>query len=299
MGDADESDDGGGKDGAVNVRAHLYDGYEPPADHVSRQGPGTTIHPQSPREGGQVDDSVTPRVLHPAHSATVLDGEQQHGINYDEFEGVEANLYDNNMGFDDAPDIGEDEDEEEDSGMNPSEWRKTPMKGKDFSGVDVTILNENQILNNQEQQDISERGPRLSLGAVCKVGSVQSHLVAWRNGLGRVTFLQSSDPNLSYGHFNYMTPSTEHEYAKKFKHAVDTLSVNPNYDPTELLSEREKERRLVHDAHDVLEATKGQVDPSWFGVKHNTLSDDVMGRNVEPSSTEIVVGNSDALDTVK
>merc|ERR1712176_990382 len=113
---------------------------------------------------------------------------------------------------------------------------------------------------NREQQDISERGPRLSLGAVRKVGSVQSHLVAWRNGLRRVTFLQSSDPNLSYGHF-YMTPSTEHEYAKKFKHAVDTLSVNPNYDPTELLSEREKERRLVHDAHDVLEATKGQVDP--------------------------------------
>merc|ERR1712176_694153 len=29
-----------------------------------------------------------------------------------------------------------------------------------------------------------------------------------------------------------------------------------------------------------------------------TIGDDVMGRNVEPSSTEIVVGNSDALDTV-
>ena len=57
-------------------------------------------------DGGGKDGAVNVRAH---HSATVLDGEQQHGINYDEFEGVEANPYDNNMGFDDAPDIGEDE----------------------------------------------------------------------------------------------------------------------------------------------------------------------------------------------
>ena len=67
----------------------------------------------------------------------------------------------------------------------------------------------------REQQVVSERGPRLSLGAVRKVGSLQSYLVAWRNGLGRVTFLQSSNPNLSYGHFDYMTPPKEHLYAAR------------------------------------------------------------------------------------
>ena len=138
--------------------------------------------------------------------------------------------------------------------------------------------------SSRDQRDIPERGPRLSLGATRKVGQVTSYFVAWRNGTGRVTFLQSSDQNLSHGHFDYMTPPSEMGYAKKFKHAVDTLSSKDDYDPTLLLSEREKEVRAVHEEHGVREACKRQGDSSWLGVRPNTISGTV-GHGMLPRDT--------------
>ena len=89
----DFGDDGGGKDGEVNVRAFRrgldYDdedgspgnfkdseGSQPfPGSRqvnledkevhllVNRPVPGTALHPHSPREEGQVDTNITPRIL--------------------------------------------------------------------------------------------------------------------------------------------------------------------------------------------------------------------------------------------
>jgi hypothetical protein len=70
---------------------------------------------------------------------------------------------------------------------------------------------------NREQRDIPENGPVLSLGAVRSVGSVVCHFVAYRNGTGRVTFLQSTIPSLSYGSFDYITTHKELRYAKPYK----------------------------------------------------------------------------------
>ena len=140
----------------------------------------------------------------------------------------------------------------------------------------------------REQREIPENGPKLSLGATRSVGTMKSHFVAWRNGTGRVTFLQSSDPNLSYGKFDYITPPTEVEYADKFKTAFekakDAEVSGEDYDPTEYLSEKEKKTRHVHDACGVHESTKGQGDGSWFGVKPFTLSGTV-GHTMLPRET--------------
>ena len=95
MASTDFGDDGGGKDGEANARAFRrgvdYDdevgspgnfkhseGSQPfPGSRqvdledkevpllVTRQGPGTALHPHSPREEGQVDTNITPKNLEP------------------------------------------------------------------------------------------------------------------------------------------------------------------------------------------------------------------------------------------
>ncbi len=50
-----------------------------------------------------------------------------------------------------------------------------------------------------DQREISETGPMLSLDAVRSVGNATCHFVAYRNGTGHVTFLQSTIPSLTYG----------------------------------------------------------------------------------------------------
>ena len=125
-----DSEDGGG-----NISSSVRHDDDEPPPLVCRQGPGTALHPQSPREDGQLDSNVTPRVLNSSSTATDDDIEPERGLNYDEYEGVDANPYDDNIGFDDAPDVGEDEDDPEDPGLNPTDWRKTPMQVKDFRYV--------------------------------------------------------------------------------------------------------------------------------------------------------------------
>ncbi len=45
----------------------------------------------------------------------------------------------------------------------------------------------------------------LSLGSTRPVGGVTSHMTAFRNGMGRVMLLQTTDPLMTYGKLDYVT----------------------------------------------------------------------------------------------
>ena len=94
----------------------------------------------------------------------------------------------------------------------------------------------------RDQRDISENGPVVSLGAVRCVGSAVCHFVAYRNGTGRVTFLQSTNPSLSYGRFDYVTAVKDYEYSRRFSEILQKETFNDDeYDPEDYLSLHEVE----------------------------------------------------------
>ena len=57
-----------------------------------------------------------------------------------------------------------------------------------------------------EQRYISENGPALCLGADCSVSNAVCHFFPYRNGTGRVTFLQSTIPSFTHGCFDTSPP---------------------------------------------------------------------------------------------
>jgi hypothetical protein len=61
----------------------------------------------------------------------------------------------------------------------------------------------------RKQHDIPEHGPMLSLGAMRTIGEATSYFVASRNGTGRVMFLQSMIPSLTYACFNYVSVASD------------------------------------------------------------------------------------------
>ena len=66
------------------------------------------------------------------------------------------------------------------------------------------------------------------------MGNTVCHFVVYRNGTGRVTFLQSTIPSLSYGNFDYITDRKEHDYARRFSDIIRKETYNDNeYDPEE------------------------------------------------------------------
>ena len=100
-----------------------------------------------------------------------------------------------------------------------------------------------------------------------QVGSQRSQLVLYRNGTGRCTLLQSSNPSLSASNFDYVTTYTEVEYAKKFEEAADKLSEDEEYDPANLLDGDDFDRRYALDSLNVLEVTKGQGGAEWRSAR--------------------------------
>ena len=145
--DNDLDDGGGGKDGSANVNhrdqslgltglAHDDDPFE------LRQGPSTVIHPHSPR--GHVCESggATPRILNGDDAPIVEtvneeeeeaeEEEEVRGPNYNEWEGVPPNPFENHCNFNDCPFVGEEEDEPEDDDSNPTEWKATEMRASHF-----------------------------------------------------------------------------------------------------------------------------------------------------------------------
>ena len=46
------------------------------------------------------------------------------------------------------------------------------------------------------------------------MGNTGCNFVAYRNGTGRVTFLQITIPSLSYGNFDYVTDWKDYDYSR-------------------------------------------------------------------------------------
>jgi hypothetical protein len=126
---------------------------------------------------------------------------------------------------------------------------------------------------NREQREISENGPVLSLGAVRSVGSAVCHFVAYRNGTGRVTFLQSTSPSLSYGSFDYITTQKELRYAKVYKSILQKEKhKEEDYEAEEYLTLRECQIREIFDRHCVYLACKGQGGDEWRYMRSFTIT---------------------------
>ena len=128
---------------------------------------------------------------------------------------------------------------------------------------------------NREQRVISESGPMLSLGATRAIGGVTSHMTAYRNGTGRVTLLQSTLANMTYGNFDYVTEYTNFDYAKKFEEAATSGYKKADYDPVDLLSDEDAEKRVEYDRQNVYEHTKRQSGIEWLTARKNTLTSTV------------------------
>ena len=80
----------------------------------------------------------------------------------------------------------------------------------------------------------------MCLGAVLSVGNAVCHFVAYRNRTGRVTFLQTTMPALTYGCFNYITTHKEMYYAQQFKEILLKEKHNDDdYETEDYLSIRE------------------------------------------------------------
>jgi len=98
------------------------------------------------------------------------------------------------------------------------------------------------------------------MGAACSMGNTVCHFVAYRNGTGRVTFLQSIIPSLSYRNFDYVTDCKDHECAQQFSDIIrKEMFDDDDYNSEDYLSLCNVEIRHNFDRHCVYAACKGQV----------------------------------------
>ena len=73
-------------------------------------------------------------------------------------------------------------------------------------------------------------------------GNIKSHVVAYPNGTGQMTFVQSTRPSLAYDCIDYVTEYNNIEYARKCSDIIrDELRKEIDYDPLLFLSKREHE----------------------------------------------------------
>jgi hypothetical protein len=113
----------------------------------------------------------------------------------------------------------------------------------------------------------------LSLGATRTVGDATSYFVAYRNGTGRVTFLQSTIPSLSYACFDYVPVASDRAYSKTFSQILRKQTYDEDdYDPTTFLSERESFLREIFDRHCVYLACKDQGGDDWRFLRCFTIT---------------------------
>lgn len=125
----------------------------------------------------------------------------------------------------------------------------------------------------REQRDIPENGPMLSLGATRSVRDATSHFVAYRNGRGPVTFLQSTIPSLTYGSFDYVSVHSDKIYSMKFSDILrKKLYYDDDYDPATFLSERDSCLRDIFDHHCIYLACNGQGGNDWRFMRTFTIT---------------------------
>jgi hypothetical protein len=97
--------------------------------------------------------------------------------------------------------------------------------------------------------------------------------VAYRNGTGRVTFLQSTIPSLTYGCFDYVTETKEFDYARRFSEILRKEKFQEeDYDPEDYITVRESAIREIYDKHCVYAACKGQGGDEWRVMRAFTFT---------------------------
>jgi hypothetical protein len=131
----------------------------------------------------------------------------------------------------------------------------------------------------REQRSIAEAGPAFSLGATRSIGEKTLHFVMYRNGTGRITFLQSTRPHLAANHWEYVSESRELLYSKKFHEIVQRRHAGFMREEVRFpLPFREQ----IFQAHGLCEETKSQGTPEWFILRlfrlTSTLSHRVLPR---------------------
>ena len=105
------------------------------------------------------------------------------------------------------------------------------------------------------------------------VGNAVCYFVAYRNGTGRVTFLQTTMPSLTYGCFDYITAHKELHYARQFKEILVKEKHNDDDDkPEDYLSIRESAIQEIYDRHCVYAACKGQGGDEWRYMRAFTIT---------------------------
>ena len=143
-----------------------------------------------------------------------------------------------------------------------------------------------QYNTTRDQRDNPEDGPVLSLGAVCTVGSVMCHFVAYQNGTGRVAFLQSTIPSMTYSDLNCITKQREFDYARQYGDILKKeLHNKDDYKQEYYLSIRDSAIRKIFDRHCVYLACKGQGGDEWGYLRSFTLTS-TMCHAILPRSEE-------------
>jgi hypothetical protein len=122
---------------------------------------------------------------------------------------------------------------------------------------------------------INKIRPFLTLGATQALGLRTSHLTAYRNDTGRVTFLQSTQPSMSYGNLDYCTQSADYSYARAFENVAKNVSTSNDCNLDKFLSVLSLKKRYHFDSHNVLEHTQGQTGVEWHFACAYTISSTV------------------------
>ena len=96
------------------------------------------------------------------------------------------------------------------------------------------------------------------------VSNANCHFVAYRNGTGRVTFLQRTIPSLTCGSFDYISTHNDMSNAKQFKEILQKdKHSEDDYNTEDYLLIRENTVRELFDRHCVYAACKDQGGDEW------------------------------------
>ena len=105
------------------------------------------------------------------------------------------------------------------------------------------------------------------------MGQAICHFVAYCNGTGQVTFLQSTIPSLTYGSFDYITPYNEINFAHKFLEILQKeMHADDDCEPEDYLSIQEAALHELFYRHCVYAACKGEGGDEWRYTRAFTIT---------------------------
>ena len=136
------------------------------------------------------------------------------------------------------------------------------------------------------QIDILENGPMNVWGATRSIGEKTGYIVVFRNGVGRVTILQSTDPSLSFENFDYVTHPSDDSYSEMFIQAESNGGV-----PSEMLTEK----YCTLAGFNLLELTQFQGGVEWILLRRFRLTSTLGWTALRKRKSELTEAQSDLL----